>query len=185
MERKARRNRDEKKPLVEQGRAHGILVYDGAEPVGWCQYGPREELPRVDVARSYKALGPDGGEKIWRVTCLSVDRAYRRREVAKLALAAALDSLHQSPGWRDSGGVSDYPQGGAGGLVRDEVDVREGGVRGRRALREEQCRHAGGALSGLLHHELVAVEDLPRVSVHLGPPHNRPDLGPRLHRIRG
>ena len=80
-------------------------MYDGAEPIGWCQYGPREELPRIDAARNYKALGLDGGEKIWRVTCLSVDRAYRRRGVAKLALAAALDSIKA----RGGGTVEPYP----------------------------------------------------------------------------
>ncbi|MDG6920001.1 MAG: GNAT family N-acetyltransferase [Nitrososphaerota archaeon] len=113
LERKAQRNRDEKKSLVEQGRAHGILVYDGAEPIGWCQYGPREELPRIDAARNYKALRLDGGEKIWRVTCLSVDRAYRRRGVAKLALAAALDSIRA----RGGGTVEAYPVTHKGALA--------------------------------------------------------------------
>lgn len=31
------RNRQEKRSLVEAGEAHGILVYAGDEPVGWCQ----------------------------------------------------------------------------------------------------------------------------------------------------
>lgn len=39
------RNLAEKKRLVQQGRAHGILVYADGEPVGWCQYGPVDELP--------------------------------------------------------------------------------------------------------------------------------------------
>ena len=45
--RKAERvqNQAEKRALVIAGQAHGILVYDGGEPIGWCQYGPAEELP--------------------------------------------------------------------------------------------------------------------------------------------
>ena len=40
------RNRKQKKELVDEGHAHGILVYANGEPVGWCQYGRSEELPR-------------------------------------------------------------------------------------------------------------------------------------------
>src|SRR3954454_14317307 len=45
-------NRDFKRLLVEQGRAHAALVFDGAvldgaEAVAWCQYGPVAELPNI------------------------------------------------------------------------------------------------------------------------------------------
>ncbi|MDX6283437.1 MAG: hypothetical protein QOH03_4508, partial [Kribbellaceae bacterium] len=33
-------NRALKKRLVEEGRAHAALVFDGEEAVGWCEYGP-------------------------------------------------------------------------------------------------------------------------------------------------
>src|SRR5258708_8190015 len=38
------RNHDAKKALVDQGRAHGILVYADGRPIGWCQYGSSAEL---------------------------------------------------------------------------------------------------------------------------------------------
>jgi len=41
----ATRNRREKRTLVEKGQAHGVIIYENEEPVGWCQYGPKEELP--------------------------------------------------------------------------------------------------------------------------------------------
>src|SRR5216683_1148438 len=44
-------NHQDKKELVDQGRAHGILVYANGEPVGWCQYGPADELPVIDRTR--------------------------------------------------------------------------------------------------------------------------------------
>ena len=113
LERRARRNRADKKSLVEQGRAHGILVYDGDDPVGWCQYGPREELPRIDAARNYKELGLDAGGRLWRITCLSVDRAHRHRGVAKVALAAALGSIRAQGG----GTVEAYPVTHRGALA--------------------------------------------------------------------
>src|SRR5207253_6206471 len=45
---RAVRNHRQKAELVENGCAHGILVYAKGEPIGWCQYGPREELPRSE-----------------------------------------------------------------------------------------------------------------------------------------
>jgi hypothetical protein len=48
------RHRREKKELVKKGESHGIIVYGkDADPIGWCQYGPKEELPRMDHNRIY------------------------------------------------------------------------------------------------------------------------------------
>ena len=38
-------NQAEKRAFVVAGRAHGIIVYDDSEPIGWCQFGPADELP--------------------------------------------------------------------------------------------------------------------------------------------
>ncbi|MDG7012693.1 MAG: GNAT family N-acetyltransferase [Nitrososphaerota archaeon] len=114
LERRAARNRREKKASVSRGTAHGILVYDGEEPVGWCQYGPREEIPRVDAMRRYKALNrePAGG-KLWRISCFSVERRYRKKGVASRALEAALDSIKRQGG----GLVEAYPVRRTGALA--------------------------------------------------------------------
>jgi hypothetical protein len=47
------RNRNDKSLLVRLDRSHGILVYSNNEPVGWCQFGPGEELPRIDRKLGY------------------------------------------------------------------------------------------------------------------------------------
>ena len=46
-------NRAEKKRLVRDSRAHAALVYDGLTAVGWCQFGPTDELPRVKNKPAY------------------------------------------------------------------------------------------------------------------------------------
>ena len=100
------RNRGEKKELVEQGCAHGILVYTEEEPVGWCQYGPREELPRIDNSRKYQRLAPEAGTgRLWRITCFAVLKKYRKHGVANAALKAALESIKKKGG----GLVEAYP----------------------------------------------------------------------------
>ena len=99
------RNRRQKRALVEQGCAHGILVYANGEPVGWCQYGPREELPRIDNTRAYQGLAPQGAEKLWRITCFAVLKRYRKRGAASAALGAALEAIRL----RGGGLVEAYP----------------------------------------------------------------------------
>jgi GNAT superfamily N-acetyltransferase len=99
------RNRRDKRALVETGRTHGILVYADNEPIGWCQYGPREELPRVDESRHYRQPGRDDSTKLWRITCFVVDKRYRRRGVASVALKAALQAIRK----RGGGMVEAYP----------------------------------------------------------------------------
>jgi ribosomal protein S18 acetylase RimI-like enzyme len=91
---RAVRNRRQKEKLVKNGRAHGVIVYTNRESVGWCQYGSREELPRMDNARNYRNLAPkDEKERLWRITCFVVDKNYRKSGVASTALEAALESI--------------------------------------------------------------------------------------------
>jgi ribosomal protein S18 acetylase RimI-like enzyme len=96
------RNRDVKHELVDQGRAHGILVYAAGEPVGWCQYGSADELSgRADA----EPTSTQAGDGVWRVTCFVVHRQHRRSGVAGLALRAALEAIRAKGG----GIVEAYP----------------------------------------------------------------------------
>jgi GNAT superfamily N-acetyltransferase len=104
-------NRAEKEGRVREGRAHAALVYDGAAAVGWCQFGPTEELPRIKHRRAYleglTAL-PD-----WRITCFFVARDQRRQGVASVALGGAVDEIARLGG----GTVESYPEDAEGRSV--------------------------------------------------------------------
>lgn len=91
-------NRDLKRALVDEGRAHGTLVYADGEPVGWCQFGSTDELHG-------RRQDPETARPTWRITCFVVDRRYRRRGVAGVALDAALEAIRQ----RGGGIVEAYP----------------------------------------------------------------------------
>ncbi len=100
--------KDEKRKLVSENRSHGIIVYDGTTPVGWCQYGISEELPRIQTSRTYNKVAPEPNGrsgKLWRVTCFFIDKDYRGKGVAAAALKAALNSIKQEGG----GTVEAYP----------------------------------------------------------------------------
>ncbi len=106
MEQRIEKRRKEHKKLVENGNAHGILVFSNGDPVGWCQYGPKEELPRIDAGRKYRNLSLlSTGKRLWRITCFCVDRNYRKRGIASLGLNAALESIRK----RGGGTVEAYP----------------------------------------------------------------------------
>jgi GNAT superfamily N-acetyltransferase len=102
---RAIRNRRQKRALLESSSAHGILVYAKGKPVGWCQYGLREELPRIDNGRNYRALAPKAAAPLWRITCFVVLKPYRRLGVATVALQAALQAIQRQGG----GTVEAYP----------------------------------------------------------------------------
>jgi hypothetical protein len=44
-----------KERLVNEGRAHAALVFDGDEAVAWCEYGTPEELPNIYHRKEYEA----------------------------------------------------------------------------------------------------------------------------------
>jgi GNAT superfamily N-acetyltransferase len=101
-----RSNRGDHRALALRGRAHGVIVYDRGRPVGWCQFGLREDLPRIENGRRYRAMaGSLGGPPRWRITCFFVDKPSRRSGVAGFALRAALAAMRVHGG----GTVEAYP----------------------------------------------------------------------------
>jgi GNAT superfamily N-acetyltransferase len=105
------RTRDFKRSLVETNSAHAALVFDGDTAVGWAQYGSPEELPGISHRKEVDAAGLSSPD--WRITCVFVDRRYRRRGVSVIALEGALELIAQAGG----GTVESYPQDTAGKKV--------------------------------------------------------------------
>jgi hypothetical protein len=97
-------NRALKERLVGEGRAHAALVFDGDTAVAWCEYGSPAELPNIYHRKEYETdldTLPD-----CRLTCFFVDRGYRRKGVAAVALGGALGLIAPAGG----GVVEAYPQ---------------------------------------------------------------------------
>jgi hypothetical protein len=96
-------NRATKQRFVNEGRAHAALVFDGDEAVAWAEYGTPEELPNIYHRKEYEAeldVLPD-----YRITCIFVDKKYRRRGLTAAALEGALDLIAGAGG----GIVEGYP----------------------------------------------------------------------------
>jgi hypothetical protein len=97
-------NRAAKRAHVDNGTVHQILVYDGAECIGWIQYGPPAEVATIKNAKAYqKELGdlPD-----WRIGCVFTGSQHRRAGVARAGLATVLEAIGEAGG----GVVEAYPE---------------------------------------------------------------------------
>jgi GNAT superfamily N-acetyltransferase len=97
-------NRERKLARVRNGTTHAALVFDGDECLGWCQFGPPSELPRIKSRARYEkgvSTPPD-----WRIACNFVGKGHRRRGVATAGLAGALELIAQLGG----GTVEGYPE---------------------------------------------------------------------------
>ena len=103
---------------MRAGTAHAALVFDGGDCVGWCQFGPPGELPRIKSRAAYEkglTASPD-----WRIACCYAGKGHRRQGVASAALAGALELIAA----RGGGLVEGYPGGRRFGARR--VPVQRG-----------------------------------------------------------
>jgi GNAT superfamily N-acetyltransferase len=96
--------REAKERLVREGKAHASLVFDGADCVGWCQFGSPQELPRIHNERAYLATYPKLPD--WRITCFFSGKGHRGNGVAHAALQGAIEQIKKLGG----GIVEGYPE---------------------------------------------------------------------------
>jgi GNAT superfamily N-acetyltransferase len=89
--------------------------FNGDAAVAWCQYGSPEELPRIYHRKEWEA-GLTGEPPAYRLTCIFVDRDYRRKGVAGAAVRGALDPIAKEGG----GVVEGYPHDLQGEKIRSQ-----------------------------------------------------------------
>lgn len=97
-------NRARKEARVMAGTAHAALVFDEGSCIGWCQFGPADDLPRIKSRAVYERTMttlPD-----WRIACCYAAKGYRRQGVAHTALEGALQMIAALGGGR----VEGYPE---------------------------------------------------------------------------
>jgi GNAT superfamily N-acetyltransferase len=79
--------------IVRRGPPPGLLAFDGARAVGWCQLTPRASLPWLDRARRLKRVD---AVPVWSLSCFYVRTSHRRRGVASALIAAAIDAARRA-----------------------------------------------------------------------------------------
>ena len=72
--------------LVLSSAAKGIIAFNGDEPIGWCNFGPREDFQRLAASR---VLQRPSTAKRWSIACFYVRAGWRRKGIAQLLLERA------------------------------------------------------------------------------------------------
>ena len=86
--RPAQTNRQAMVALIGQGRAEGLLAYEGDRVVGWCNAAPLERFP---VLRRLPG-DPEGAAF---VPCFLIARGRRRQGIARQLLRAACEAFER------------------------------------------------------------------------------------------
>ncbi|MCA9837345.1 MAG: hypothetical protein KC422_10520 [Trueperaceae bacterium] len=102
-ERKELGNREFKKKFVEADKTHAALVFDGEEAIAWAQFGTVKELPNIHHRKQWEAESKELPD--YRISCIFVDKRYRRKGLAAIAVRGALSLIAQQGG----GLVEVYP----------------------------------------------------------------------------
>jgi len=110
---------DEKREVmldrIRRGPPPGLLAYDGGQPVGWMQIGPRADVPEWNNPGRVSTPLPDGpadDPRVWAISCfffhaktrghglshpmLAAGIAFARQNGARLLEAAPMDRAKQS-----------------------------------------------------------------------------------------
>jgi GNAT superfamily N-acetyltransferase len=88
----------------------GMLAYVDDEVAGWCGFGVRGSLPRLDHSRTIPVVD---GRPVWAILCLNIRVGYRRRGVAQALVEGVVAYARD----RGAPGVEAYPVDPEGGRV--------------------------------------------------------------------
>lgn len=113
-DRTAEQNRNLRDRLFQKGNFDGYLLYDGNNPVGWCQVGPRDRL--IKLVRQF-GLSPS--PNTWAITCFLILPEYRRQGNANFLLSEVVRDLRK----RGIKYLESFPKRGLG---LDELDLWNG-----------------------------------------------------------
>jgi len=80
---KGKENKKSFKKLVLAKKVHGAIAYDGEDPVGWINWGPRKEYLKLDRSPSFQC---NDAEKVWSIPCFYILPSHRNKKVGSQLL---------------------------------------------------------------------------------------------------
>ena len=95
---------------LEEDPPPGMLAYLDGEIAGWCGFGPRPKLPRLERSRTIPKIDD---LPVWSILCFNVRVGYRRRGVATALLDGVVDFARRC----GAPGVEAYPIDPEGGRI--------------------------------------------------------------------
>ena len=74
--------------LCEREHPPGVVTYLDGVAVGWCNIGPRAEIPRLDRS---KLIRPVDAVPVWSIVCVVVRGGHRKQGVTSHLIEGAVD----------------------------------------------------------------------------------------------
>jgi len=102
--------RDLLRGQLEEEPPPGMLAYVDGEVAGWCGFGIRTALPRLERSRTIPKVDD---RPVWSILCFNVRVGFRRRGIAAALLDGMIDYARRS----GAPGVEAYPIDPEGGRV--------------------------------------------------------------------
>ena len=87
-----------------------MLAYVDGEVAGWCGFGPRSRLPRLEHSKTIPRIDD---LPVWSILCFNIRVGYRRKGVASALLAGVVEYARRS----GAPGLEAYPIDPEGGRV--------------------------------------------------------------------
>ncbi len=88
--------------LCERPNPPGVVAYRDGVPVGWCNIGPRAEIPRLDTS---KLIRPVDDVPVWSIVCVVVRGGQRKQGVTQPLIEGAVQYARS----RGAPAVEAYP----------------------------------------------------------------------------
>lgn len=88
-------NRRAMKALIQSGEIPGILALSEDKPVAWCSVALRDHFPALGRSRILKPLDE---LPVWSISCLFVEKQYRRKGLSSRMIKAAVDYVKKQGG---------------------------------------------------------------------------------------
>lgn len=84
---------------VQEFGSTGILLYDDETPIGYAQVAPYHVIERYDTTKDYIKLPQDyKDQRQWRISCMFIDKDYRKQHYASTLFLEACDYIAQTGG---------------------------------------------------------------------------------------
>ncbi|HEU4919087.1 MAG TPA: GNAT family N-acetyltransferase [Candidatus Limnocylindrales bacterium] len=104
------RRRELLRAQLDEDPPAGMLAYLDGEVAGWCGFGVRTRLPRLERSRTIPKVDD---RPVWSILCFNVRTGFRRKGVAAALLAGVVDYARRA----GAPGVEAYPIDAEGGRV--------------------------------------------------------------------
>ena len=84
---KGDQNKKAMKSRIKKGSVPGVIACYNSDPIGWCSIEPRENFPRLALARTLK---PIDDKPVWSISCLFIAKDYRKQNIAAALVKASV-----------------------------------------------------------------------------------------------